>query len=119
MFLSKRAAAFAAISVTLLVGFVPTSSEAVIGKRPYYPLSTIKDFHPDWVEVYIHRGFNTKSPEHVERSTQVADFVCKLYNRTAVLLLLSQPNGLRLIDDQGRVKAGHLDLYYTFACAIE
>ena len=119
MFSSKRAVVFAAISVTLLVGFVPTSSEAVIGKRPHYPLASIKDFHPDWVELYIHRGFNTRDREHVDRSTQVADFACKLYHRTAVLLLLSQPTQLRLIDDQGRVKAGHLDLYYTFACAIE
>ena len=98
---------------------VPTASEAVIGERPHHPLSTIRDFDTNWVEIHMYKGFNINNSHHVTRATGLADWVCKLYNRTAVLLMLTQPStGLRLINQQGLVASGHVDLYYTFACAI-
>ncbi|MDE0383580.1 MAG: hypothetical protein OXI22_06840 [Defluviicoccus sp.] len=107
------------IVTAFVVLLVATPSEAVIGKRPNAPLSSIKNFDPNWVEIHMYKGFETRNPEHVQRVTRLADFVCKLYNRTAVLLTLTQPTGLRLVNGEGQVLSGHIDLYYTFACAIE
>ena len=115
----KGTGLFAAIIAVLLVAFVSASSEAVVGKRPDAPLSSIRDFDPNWVELHVFKGFNINNQKHVDRATSLADYVCELYNRTAILLTLTQPNNFRLISKQGLVSSGHVDLYYTFACAIE
>lgn len=101
--------------------FVPTASKAVIGEYPDAPLATIQEFHPDWVEIRLLPGFQTKDPEHVASATRLADYVCKLYNRTAVLLTITgntDKRGKVIVTNDSPIGRTFV-VHYTFACAIE
>ena len=113
---------FRAIWIGAIVALlIPTASEAVIGEYPDVELATIQAFNPDWVEIRLLPGFQTEDPQHNKEATKLADYVCKLYNRTAVLLTITgntDKRGKVIVTNDSPIGRTFV-VHYTFACAIE
>ena len=108
---------------------VSSAGTAKIGQFPDAPFVAVKDIDPNWVEISIVGGVRSSDgsaewwdeEKHSTQAIDLADFVCNLYNRTAVMLSLF--GGPLSHNIHGKpMRTPHLIMknsYYLFACAIE